>query len=64
MHISTKNPAEMTGQERIDEIATLLVKALLRIVRSEKDLAGLLPNSERSYGHSRSKSLSFVHKPK
>ena len=50
MTISTKNPAEMTGQERMDEMTTLLAEAFLRRVRSEKDLTGHLRNSERSYG--------------
>lgn len=30
MYISTKNPSEMTAQERMDEIATLLSRAVVR----------------------------------
>ena len=62
MYLSTKDPAEMTGQERIDEVVTLLAGAFLRIVRSETDLTGHLKDLERSYDRSGSRRLNFVQK--
>ena len=70
MHISTKNPAEMTGEERISEVALILSHALQRLQTSEgnqgiqsgfeKSLTGLPIASERScIGGSRPKRSHF-----
>ena len=58
MHMSTKNPAEMTGEERINEVALILSHALQRLQTSERNqgvqtilkrsLTGLPIASERS----------------
>ena len=69
MHISTKNPAEMTGEERVSEVALILAHALQRFQKSEhnqgiqsgfeKSLTGLPIDSERScIGRSRPKKVS------
>ena len=58
MPISTKNPAEMTGEERISEVALILAHALQRLQTSERNqgvqshfkrsLTGLPKASKRS----------------
>lgn len=54
MYISSKNPSEMTAPERIDEIATLLARAVVRgqntelNQRIERGLTGLQSASKHS----------------
>ena len=56
MYISTKNPSEMTAQERMDEIATLLARAVMRGENheqnqySERSFTGLHGSSKHSIG--------------
>ena len=55
MRTSTKNPADMSGEERIAEIATILARGLSRSQNSkqkqgfERSLTGLQGASKRSY---------------
>jgi hypothetical protein len=54
MYISSRNPSDMTAQERMDEIATLLARAVVRGKNTElnqhieRSLAGLQGGSKHS----------------
>lgn len=66
MVITTRNPADMTGQERMQEIAALLAEAIHRMhkdkqkqytnVDFERSLTGLRPRMKRSSDHTENQS--------
>lgn len=54
MAISTRDPTDMTGQERMQEIAAILAACIHRLSKSEQkqcDNSGLRQKNERVYGH-------------
>ena len=51
MLTNTKNPTEMTGDERLQEVTSILARAISRTLENkqkEKGLTGLHPLSKRS----------------
>lgn len=64
--ITTRDPADMTGQERMDEIAAILAACILRLnkykqkqcdnQKIERGLTGLQERRKHSYDHAENQS--------